>query len=444
MAIVHCSRLLLLSAAVLVSFLLIPLSAAAATPEFTPANAAAVFAEAREDCMTDNGALWGISLCGPIMFVDPASHRIITNQADTEGKLKKAAPGVYTGQLPPDQPVANTATDWAGVRWTQVVWPLSANEAVRRTLLAHEAFHRVQDHIAPIRRVGNNAHLDALYGRYTMQLEWRALDAALVATTDDEARQRIADALLFRAARYRQFPEAQDAEVALERHEGLAEYTGVMIGNPESAQRLAMAHRDITRHADDPSFVRSFAYATGPSYGLLLDRFAPGWRQQIANGQGLAALLASALKLDLAQMPVDTLTDRAKRYDGPTLLAAETARQHRRDREIARYRALLIDGPVLMLPLEHLQVQFDPRTLLPLGDAGTVYPEILVSDDWGSITVTGGALMTPDWKQLTVAAPETDARNNTLSGNGWTLHLAPGWQIVPAEQDGDFILYRAE
>lgn len=440
MIMIRRSRLLLLVVA-LTGFL--PMFASAAA-SFTPANAVEVFAAASKDCIADNGKLWGISLCGPIMLVDPASHRIITNQADTEDKLKNVAPGVYTGQLPPAQPVANTATDWAGVRWTQVLWPLSANEAVRRTLLAHESYHRVQDRIAPIHRVGDNAQLDTLQGRYTLQLEWRALDAALTATQDDEARQHITDALLFRAARYQRFPDAQAAEIALERNEGLAEYTGVMIGNPTPPQRLAMAHRDLTRHSDDPSFVRSFAYATGPAYGLLLDRFAPDWRGQIGNDQGLAALLAAALHLDLAHMSVDTLTKRAQRYDGPTLLASETARQQRRDREIARYRALLIDGPVLMLPLEHLQVQFDPRTLLPLGEAGTVYPAIRVSDDWGSIDVTGGALMRPDWKQLTVAAPATGTETGTLNGNGWNLQLAPGWQIVPAARSGNFMLQRTE
>jgi len=427
----------------LANLLAFPVSADTTTSAFTPANAAAIFTEANNICMADNGKLWGVSLCGPIMLVDPASHRIITNQADAEGKLTQIVSGVYGGELPAGQPVANTATEWAGVYWTQILWPLPENPAVRRTLIAHEAFHRIQPDVIPIRRAGDNAQLDTLYGRYTLQLEWRALGAALAATTDEEARQHIADVLLFRTARYQRFPGVQAAEVALERNEGLAEYTGVVAGNPASAQRLTMAQRDLTRLTDDPSFVRSFAYATGPAYGLLLDRFAPDWRRQIRDSNlGMAALLAAALQLDLAHTPVDTLTKRARQYDGPALLATETKRKEQRDRETARYRALLVEGPILTLPLEHLQVQFDPRTLLPLGEAGTVYPAIRVSDDWGTIDVTGGALLSPDWKQLTVAAPEADTDSNTLNGAGWTLQLAPGWRLAPTARDGDFTLHR--
>jgi hypothetical protein len=421
-------------------------SAARSAPEpatasaLTPAHAAAVFGEARGQCEADHGRLWSVSLCGPMMFVDPSSHRIVANQADAEGKLH-AEDGVFVGSLPPDQPVANTATTWAGVHWTQVMWPLPSDAVRRRILLAHESFHRVQDRIAPIQRAGDNAHLDALQGRYTMLLEWRALAAALDADNADTRRRHVQDALLFRAARYRQFPEARAAEVALERNEGLAEYTGVMIGASTEAARIAAAHRDLESHANDPSFVRSFAYATGPAYGLLLDRYRPGWRKEVGTGAGPAALLAEALHLDLATMPVDALEQRAARYDGATLLAAEKTRETQRERLVARYRKTLVDGPVLVLPLQHMQVQFDPRTLMPLGEAGTVYPSILVRDDWGSIQVDGGGLLASNWTSLTVSAPlDAGTTREKLDGNGWTLHLAPGWQLVPGARSGDYVL----
>ena len=78
-----------------------------------------------------------------------------------------------------------------------------------------------------------------------------------------------------RAERYRLFPEAAAQEQALEFNEGLAEYTGVRVGNPTPAQQLQAALRDLSGHVEDRSFVRSFAYATGPAYGLLLDRYLP-------------------------------------------------------------------------------------------------------------------------------------------------------------------------
>jgi hypothetical protein len=442
----HCLLLLVFTAAVPVVSAARSAPEPATAPSLTPAHAAAVFAEARQQCEADHGRLWGVPLCGPMMFVDPSSHRVITNQADTEGKLH-AEQGVFVGSLPPDQPVANTATTWAGVKWTQVMWPLPSDDVQRRILLAHESFHRVQDRIAPIERGGDNAHLDMLQGRYTMLLEWRALAAALDAGNADARRRHVEDALLFRAARYRQFPKARADEVTLERNEGLAEYTGVMIGAGTAAARIAAAHRDLESHADDPSFVRSFAYATGPAYGLLLDRYRPDWRGKVGTGAGPAALLAAALHLDLATMPVDALEQRAAQYDGAKLLAAETVRQAQRERLVARYRKTLVDGPVLVLPLHmhEMQVQFDPRTLLPFGDAGTVYPTLRASDRWGAIQIDEGALMASGWNQITVSAPgSTDAADGNLSGAGWTLHLAPGWRLAPGSRQGDYVLQPVE
>lgn len=416
-------------------------SSAAAPLPLTPANAARYFTEAMHDCRADDGKLWGVSLCGPMLFVDPATRRVIASQADADGHLKPTGHGTFTGLMPTDETVANTSVSWSGTRWTEVVWPLPTDPAKRHTLLAHESYHHMQARIVPLSRNGNNTQLDTLYGRYTLRLEWRALAAALQAHTDTARRQAASDALLFRAARYHKFPEAQAAEVALERNEGLAEYTGVMIGNATVAKRKAMALADIHRLRNKPSFVRSFAYATGPAYGLLLDIYRPDWRKQITrNPQGLAAMLASALHLDLSHMPLDTVAARATDYDGPALMAAETMRKAKHDRKIAHYHAILVDGPVLMLPLKHMKVRFDPRNVLSLGKAGVIYPAIRVVDDWGSIDIKKGGLITPNWRQLTVSAPSTRAMTGTIQAQGWTLKLSPGWQLVPATRTGDFTL----
>ena len=54
-------------------------------------------------------------------------------------------------------------------------------------------------------------------------------------------------------------------------NEGLAEYTGVRLGNPQPGEAQAAALRDLNNQAKVPSLVRSFAYATGPrsSSGLM-------------------------------------------------------------------------------------------------------------------------------------------------------------------------------
>ena len=225
----------------------------------------------------------------------------------------------------------------------------------------------------------------------------------------------------------------------LEQNEGLAEYTGVRLGNPTAEQQAAMALHDLAVHVGDGTFVRSFAYATGPAYGLLLDRYAPGWRTQLQSGDGFDVMLARALRAGAPAGDSLLAAKLARRYDGAALYAAEAARDARRQEQLALDRQKFIDGPVLTLPLRKMSVQFNPSNLQPLGDAGTVYPTIRITDEWGVIEGKNGALMKPDWSALVVAAP-TVTTGNSVTGDGWTLTLQPGWSIVPGARKGDFTL----
>jgi len=393
------------------------------------------FAEARALCTADGGKLWGVSLCGPMMFVDAPTREIVASEADAKGMLK-GQDGVFVGVLPAEQIVANTAVEWSGVRWTQMLWPLPGDERLRATLIAHELFHRIQPQLGlSTMNGGENAHLDEVDGRYYMQLEWRALARALEARSKSELDQAVSDALLFRAERYRIYPKAEAEERALEMNEGLAEYTGVRVGNPTQDLRTTMALHDLAAHVGDATFVRSFAYATGPAYGLLLDRSAPGWREKLKSGPGLEGMLRSALPVGSSA----ATTERVASYDGAALRASEVERDRKRQAALALYRGEFIDGHKLTLRFRHMNVQFDPRNLQPLDDAGTVYPTIHISDDWGILDARNGALMKPDWSALVVSAP-TSTSGGTASGDGWSLALKPGWTIVPDSRSGDFVL----
>src|SRR3982751_281133 len=102
------------------------------------------FEEARALCERDGGTLWSKSLCGPILLVDAESRDAFADQADAEHQLE-SRDGLFVGKLPANVNVANTATDWAGVKWTMLMLPLPADPQGRAVLLAHEMWHRVQD-----------------------------------------------------------------------------------------------------------------------------------------------------------------------------------------------------------------------------------------------------------------------------------------------------------
>lgn len=406
--------------------------------ELSDVAAEAIFEEAQLLCQADSGQLWGASLCGPMMLVDRTNRRVTASHADARGNLQ-ARGKVFVGQLPPDAIIANTAVDWSGTRWTQLLWPLPQDEGRRRTLLAHEMFHRLQPALSIVApAAGGNEHLDTLEGRYWLQLEWHALAAAVSATDPGAQRNAMMDALAFRAERYRRFPAAAQEEAALELNEGLAEYTGVLVGNPTPSARIEATLHDLRAHVGDRSFVRSFAYATGPAYGLLLDPVAPGWHRNLGHpARDLGSLLAERMHRAPLTGEAALLTT-AARYDGPALRETEVQREQQRLAQLERNQARFVTGPVLRLDLRSMRIQFDPSNMQPLPGSGTVYPTMQLSDVWGTLTVTDGALLQNDWKAVFVQAPASGEL--PLQGHGWTLSLAPGWSLVPGARHGDYVL----
>lgn len=402
-------------------------------------GAARAFAEARDICERDGEKLWGTSLCGPLLLVDPRSRVAVANQPDAENRLGKSGQ-VFTGTLPAEVLIANTALQWAGVKWTMLMWPLPEEKYGRATLLGHEMWHRVQDELGFPQSGAANDHLDTREGRAWLQLEWRALAVAL-GGKGDERIAAVRDALAFRAFRRSLFAAAAEEERAMELHEGLAEYTGVRLsGNPDPG---AFVIGNMERIAKGDTLVRSFAYASGPAYGLLLDAAAEDWQRSVAQNDDLGALLAAAMQI---QLPTDLLAvaeDAAKKYDGERLFASEAERERRQQAVLAGWRAKLIEGPVLVVPLREMQMQFDPGELVPLPGRGTVYPQIKVVDAWGVLTVTGGALMESDFSRITVPAPK-DAAARPLEGDGWRLDLNPSWRITGGERADDLVVERSD
>jgi hypothetical protein len=415
---------------------------APASAAVSPARAQAVFQEAARLCGHDGGALWHHSLCGPILLVDWTDNTAVANQPDAQGVLKPAG-SVFVGTLPQDIVIANTPIEWAGKRWTELLWPLPDDVAHRRVMLSHELFHRAQVELGMLQHDGGNLHLDTLEGRILLQLEWHALARALSAPDAGARKAAVSDALLFRHERYRLFPEAQAEEQALELNEGVAEYTGVRVGLPTARERVAYALRDLETFVQAPTFVRSFAYATGAAWGLMLDEADPAWRDQLAAGmksahpRGLDQMLQAAL--DLPEPSPATVKAREADYDD-TLRPRELARDQARQAHLAELKARLVDGPVLRLPLagHHASYQFNPQTLEALGSSGVVYPTMKLNADWGALAVEQGALLD---KAMSVAAvTAAGASDDRLQGPGWRLSLNKGWIVAPGERAGDFVV----
>jgi hypothetical protein len=399
-------------------------------------RAAQYFDEARALARRDNGRLWGVSLEGPFLFAHGSSRMVVANQGDQKRKLTKKGK-VFVGELPVGLNVANTAFDWAGVHWTMAAWPVPADKNTREILLLHESWHRIQDQVGFPSTSSKNDHLDTMEGRYWLQLEWRALAAALE-REGDRRRPAIEDALVFRARRRQLFPATANQERLLEMHEGVAEYTGIKLCTLSDAGKREYARKSLLQKPSTmTTFVRSFAYLSGPAYGLLLDEASVPWRK---NSQAdFGDLLQAAFHIELPSKLSDSADARAGGYAGEVLLESERKREAARQKQLADYRARLVDGPVLVLPLDKFQIGFDPTNLKPLPGYGTVYPNCRVSSVWGVLNASQGALISENLLKVHLVAP-SDPQARPLKGPGWQLDLKEGWKLQPGARRGDYLL----
>jgi hypothetical protein len=406
------------------------------------------FQEALAICNRDKSRLWGNSLYGPMLLVDPKTRMIVANQSDQEGNLVKKGE-VFVGWLPEEENIANTATIWAGVKWTMIVWPLPENRYERAQLMVHELFHRIQDKLGlwwPSTESISNAHLDSLEGRIWLQLEWRALSSALT-RHGVERRRIVEDALIFRSYRRELFPEAELEEHLLEMLEGLAEYTGIKLRGSTSPETVEYLLKRLEDAKNWPTFVRSFFYLSGPLYGILLDETGADWRKDLKSEDDLGLLLQKSLSIQLPENLKDEAEKRSKNYECDALWAPETQREKNRRNRMAEYRARLVEGPVLILPLTgRVNYAFDTSNLLPLEGHGTVCPTLRMTAAWGILNVSKGALMTREDRgtsKVHVRAP-ADLNLRPLQGDGWTLELNTGWKVEPGERKGDYLLKKEE
>lgn len=386
---------------------------------------AAAASELQTMCTADGGQLWATSLCGPLIVVDPQSRLAWASQRDGVGALSLTPGGGWVGPLPQDVPIANTTVEWAGVRWIMVAGPLPEDASARRVLLAHEAWHRAQTSIGFPMQNANAVHLETERGRYLMRLELRALATAML--SNGRARRTAAkDALGFRMARLAAFADAPPAEASLDRNEGLASYTGVRLG--AGGQSHLFTARTLNAYDQQQSLARSYAYASGPAYGLLLDEYAPAWRSALAAWTP-ADLLIGPLRA--RELDGRSLLRRAERYGGPQILAEERNRAEAQRQLISSIRARF-GGPRLELPLGRMQFEFNPEAVTPVEGLGTLYQTLTLRDLWGEFRANDGALISPDFSLLTASQPNQGG----LSGPGWSLSLASGYRISSPDSAG--------
>ena len=415
--------------------------------------------EARARLALDGGRLWGVRL-DTLQWVGTTGVELyFTRDPEHAGFSRDSASGLWRGPMPPGTLVANTASALFGRRWAMVRLPLPNDDPRGVTeLLIHEAWHVIQPSLFTLPAANETgagaALLDEPEGRTWLRLEWTALATALDATAPAAQRRGYRNALLFRARRYlAAAPDERQRERVLDLSEGMAEYTGMRLAGEGGDRRLAARLRTVAGTLD--SYVRAFPYQTGPAYGFLLERaLGPRWTRRLAQTPDLQQLLAGTLGaegqryLEWLRVEGDTAALRAAAdregmaLGSGTVRASEDARWRTRQAQIAELRARFVTGPTLRLRPRALQISFDPRGQVSLGDAGTVMANLVWKNQEGaSLTAPRGALVTPDWRELRLDVADAAITEGPLGApvtwrtDNWTLTLPAGW-VLRREGEG--------
>jgi hypothetical protein len=385
-----------------------------------------------------NKTLWEYDLYAPLLVVRPDTREVYANAPDTAGVLKSRG-SIFTGILPMAVNIANTSMRWSGEEWAMVMLPLPDDEYDRMNLFAHELFHTAQPHLGFTLHNPENNHLDRKEARIYLRLELEALKAALVAGSTEEMKTHVTNALTFRGYRYVLYPRADTTENLLELNEGIAEYTGAMMSGRDKQQMETHFLESLKGFLKNPTFVRSFAYQTIPLYGYLLSKTNYEWNRHITSMSNLTEYFLREFSIHLRRDLNDAIAQVADQYGRRAIVEEENAREVTIKKRIAEYRGKFIEQPHLEIALQNMNISFDPRNIMPLEDKGTVYPNIRVTDNWGILTVTNGALMSPNWNKLAVSIP-TRIDAEVVTGDGWRLELKHGFVVHKESAGNNFIL----
>jgi hypothetical protein len=388
-------------------------------------RAEAYFQEAATICQRDGGRLWGVSLCGPMVFADARTRTLATNQPRP------------TGEWPRVLGFTNAPVEWGDSRWAAYMWDFTAalpTPRARREFMLHELFHRIQPDLGLITLSGQNAHLDTVEGRIWLRLEWRALSRAL-GQSGENRKRTLSDAAAFRLKRRSQFTNAAENERVEEIREGLAQYTGIAAAADSRADAVASTIEHLAAAEQHETFLQQ-SYATGTAYGILLDEASADWRRRVRSDSDLGQMLMAALKI----RPAADAVKASARYGGTEIRAAEKTRDEQHRARILELRNRFVDGPGLLVPSGG-GAAFNAVGATPIPGVGTVFVKpYRTSSVWGTLEATKGILINEDGTRRLPGPVRIDGA--TLTGDGWTVTVAPGWTVRSGPRSGDYQIIR--
>jgi hypothetical protein len=142
----------------------------------------------------------------------------------------------------------------------------------------------------------------------------------------------------------------------------------------------------------------------------------------------------------LAVRPAANAVEASARYGGTELRAAEQTRAEQRSVVMRELRNRFIEGPVLFVPSGG-GATFNAVGATPISGVGTVYfSSYRTKGEWGTLEATNGVLIGDDGTRRLSGPVRIEGAN--ITGDGWTVTVAPGWTMRPGPRSGDYQIIR--
>lgn len=388
-------------------------------------KAAPCFENLKKVSDADKGKLWGKTLYGPTMFVDVQTRNLVANQQNKENSFEQKG-DLFFGQLPEDIIIANTSISYCGEDWTCVIWDDSRDLLTSTQLLIHESLHRIQDEIGLPSCGSSNQHLDETEGELLLKLELGILKDLLQNDSKDLT-EGLCDAMTVRKYRQTMFPNGNENQ--FECHEGMAEYTAfklLPLDNDNEAIRKGLVAAAIAKGMDGSGFSNSFAYLTGPAYGLLIDEMIPDWRNGIRSGKTIPDVISTEIAIPdtVDNAEIERLS---ARYNLTEYLNKERSRLEARDKEDAELRDRFSESKWLVIPNDNINFGFNPSERLVAYDTiGVICNTMQLRGSFGTLEVGNGIMRTHNWSSFIIPYSEDhcDAK----------ISLNPDYAIEPVDE----------
>lgn len=393
-------------------------------------SASYYFRAYKSACELDDGKLWGINLYINQIVIDKKTRYVVSNFKDTLGILKPYQ-GLFAGYLPDTiNPEQLGFSVWVHK------WPTSSiNKSYNTSGFIHEAFHYFQAILKIKPEAYNNKHMNETNARIGIKMECYFLMKAVLDSS--KAIDFINEAMKCRLWRQKQYPENIGDEQMFELHEGLAQYTGNYIAckyfNAKISKSAIWDYYSIIENPDTSianSFERSFGYASGQFYAILLDRFYPKWRSNLSGGSDLAVMLKDKLNLKVDTNKLDPFVNYKDSLKFREILNIE----NKREKRFEKYKFSILErfnnSITLSIPIDtSFHFQFNTRTMLTFDDGNFYFPYFNASGNWGEIKVSdGGGIFYKDSVKLILKSDDLKISNNHISvTDNWNLVLKKGW-----------------